>query len=191
MFAREILEALKNSNHEINDGPTEADIRYEEYKNFLRNLVKKYKLTRNSFFVKYDLKLPDPTFNRDKNINKKIFKIINHLKKHYPNHKKRAVLFKLLAIRCQDALTYPLEIYDEIHEKIHKTYEIHVSEDDEMVQVELLNKKLENIYKKAQFANTLKLEIKEFIKLIDDEFNIELPDNNHGPFFGHIEDELE
>lgn len=186
-----IRECALNSVCEQHTGPTEGDILYEKYKDFLRDLVKKYNLTRNSFFVKYDLALPDVGYNDNKNLNKKIAKILEWLKKRYPKHKKKAVLYKLLSVRCLDALYDPLRFYHDISYELEEKYIIYNCSDEEKEQVEIINKKLERIKKKSQFAIELKAQIKEFIKLIDDEFNIELPDNDGYSFFGNIEDELE
>jgi type I site-specific restriction-modification system R (restriction) subunit len=159
---------------------------YENYKNSMREIVENFNLTKRSIFVKYDLALPaaeDGTYK-----NRKIRKIVDYLKARYENKKHKALLYKLLLIRCSDALIYPDELIFQMAEKYK--FDFHSNMDSD-VDIDKVERTTQRYIKKARYAREIQQDINKLLEQIDNEFEIELPDNGGFPFFGCIEDEIE
>lgn len=187
MFASELLNAVMNSNTTVDYSKTTIyEQEYEDYKNSIREIVENFNLTKRSIFVKYDLALPcaeDGTYR-----NRKIRKIVDYLKERYENKKHKALLYKLLLIRCSDALIYPENLFWEMGEKFKFGID---SKIDSNVDIDKVERITQRYIKKARFARELQQDIEKLLEQIDDEFEIELP-NNHGySFFECIKDEID
>lgn len=178
MFAAELLNMM---NAPIDYSKTAIyEKEYEDYKNSMRELVNEFNLTKRSNFVKYDLELPNSDDGTYKN--NKIKKIVDYLKVKYETKKHKALLIKLLLIRCRNALIYPDELIHEMCERLRYKEDIDIDKAERTTQ---------RFIKRARFAEELKQDIDKFIEEIDNEFEIKLPDNDGYSFFECIKDEIE
>ena len=185
MFMSELLNAFHNAPTDYSKTKI-YEQEYEEYKNSIREIVENYNLTKRSIFVKYDLALPCAESGAYKN--RKIRKIVDYLKERYENKKHKALLYKLLLIRCRDALIYPNEIIFQMGDKFSFDFHKEIDLDIDLDKVERITQRY---IKKARYAREIQQDIEKLLKQIDDEFEIELPDNRGYSFFECIEDEID